>query len=258
MTTNRPDRSVAPDELEVRMGRLGLPARGAKDRQSDLPGPLQDLHRALLGAFLTGAGPPDLSAAGRLAAELHLEPQAALTALATADLAHADPASGRIKVAYPFSAAPTFHRVTLADGPTVHAMCALDALGIPLMTRRSGRINSIDPTSGQPIIVEVDDQGWRWQPTTTVVLAGTTTFSDACGSVADCCCPYINFHASSRSADAYRRQHPAMAAELLGQAEAVEAATRFFGGLLGSGSGHDPTGSPPTKERPWTPCDTTK
>jgi hypothetical protein len=40
--------SAAPGELEVRLARLGLLARGAQDRQAALPGPLQDLHRALL------------------------------------------------------------------------------------------------------------------------------------------------------------------------------------------------------------------
>jgi hypothetical protein len=244
MTTNRSDRSVAPDELEVRMARLGLAARGARDRQAALPGPLQDLHRALLSTFLTEAGPADLAVVSRLAAELHLEPQAAMAALPGADLVHLDPAAGRVGVAYPFSGEPTAHRVTLAGGPTVYAMCALDALGIPLMARRSGRISSIDPTSGQAITVEVDDQGWRWQPTTTVVLAGTTTISDACGSVADCCCPYINFHASPGDADAYRQQHPAMATELLGQAEAVAAARRIFGDLLRAKSGDPVEHSP--------------
>ena len=228
------------------MARLGLPARGAQDRQAALPGPLQDLHRALLGAFLTEAGPPDLGVVGRLAAEPQLEPPAALAALAGADLVHLDPAASRVRVAYPFSGEPTFHQVTLAEGPTVHAMCALDALGIPLMAHRSGRINSVDPSSGQPITVEVDQEGWRWQPITTVVLVGATATADACGSVADCCCPYINFHASPRDADAYRQQHPAMAAELLGQAEAVAAARGFFGGLLYAEAGHDPAGSPPT------------
>jgi Alkylmercury lyase len=258
MTTNHSDRSVVPDELEVRIARIGLPARSVQDRQAALPSPLQDLHRALLGAFLTEAGPPDLAAVGRLAAALCLEPQAALTALAGADLVHLHPAAGRVRVAYPFSGEPTAHRVTLADGPTLYAMCALDALGIPLTARRSGRINSIDPASGQPITVEVDGQGWRWQPTTTVVLAGTTALADPCGSVADCCCPFINFHATPHTADAYRQAHPAMTAELLGQAEAIDAARRSFGDLLHAEFGHDPAGSPPAEERPWTTCDTTR
>jgi hypothetical protein len=77
------------------------------------------------------------------------------------------------------------------------------------------------------------------------VLAGTTAIADARGSVADCCCPYINFHASPGDAHAYRQRLPAMAAQLLGQAEAVAAARRIFGGLLDSGSGHDPAESRP-------------
>jgi len=41
-----------------------------------------------------------------------------------------------------------------------------------------------------------------------------------------------NFYADARGAGAYRNAHPGMAGELLGQAEAVEAARRVFGGLL--------------------------
>jgi Alkylmercury lyase len=243
MTANESVRSAAPDELTIRLARLGLPARGAQDRQATLPTPLKAFHRALLGAFLTGVGPPDLALVGHLAAELGLDPQAALAALAVADLVHIDQAAGRVRVAYPFSGAPTIHRVELADGPAVYAMCAIDALGIPQMTGRSGRISAVDPASGQPIIVEVDDDRWRWQPATTVVLAGTAaTIGSACGSVADCCCPYINFHANPRYADAYRQAHPAMTAELLDQSQAVEAARRIFGGLLDPQFGHSAAG----------------
>jgi Alkylmercury lyase len=245
MTAKHPLRSAAPDELAVRLAGLGLPAAGAQGRQTTLPGPLQAFHRALLGAFLTEAGPPDLRRVGWLAADLELEPEAALAALAAADLVHDDPVTGRIRVAYPFSGMATPHRVELAEGPTVYAMCALDALGVPQMTGRDGRIRSTDPTSGQPITVEVDDERWGWEPVTTVVLAGTATVSEACGSVADCCCPYINFHASPAAADTYRQGHPAMAAELLEQAEAVAAARWIFGGLLNPGPGHDPTGLRP-------------
>jgi Alkylmercury lyase len=232
MTANSSVQSAAPDELAVRLTRLGLSTAGAQDRQAALPGPLQAYHRALLGAFLTNAGLLGRSMADQLAAELELEPQTALAALAATDLVHTDLAAGRVMVAYPFSGAPTPHRVELAHGPTVYAMCALDALGVPQMTRRDGRIRSADPTSGQPITIQIDDHGWHWQPATTVVLAGTATMGEACGSVADCCCPYINFHASPGDADTYRRAHPAITAELLDQADAVAAARRIFGGLL--------------------------
>jgi len=246
MTANQSDPPAAPDDLETRLARLGLPARGVRDRQAGLPRALRAFHRRLLGAFLTDAGPPGPAVVARLAAELDLDPQAALAALAAADVVHTDPVTGSISVAYPFSGRPTPHRVELAGGPTVQAMCALDALGIPQMTHRDARISSTDPTTGQQITVEVHGGAWRWQPATTVVLAGTAA-GDAYGAVADCCCPFINFHADPHDADAYRTAHPGMAGELLGQAEAVEAARRVFGGLLDPETGHDPAGPPASR-----------
>jgi hypothetical protein len=232
MTADQFAASAAPDELAARLARLGLPDGGASGRQAALPSALQAFHRRLLGAFLTQAGPPDSAVAARLAAELALDPRTALAGLAAADVVHTDPASGRISVAYPFSGRPTPHQVALAGGPSVHAMCALDALGIPQMTRCDARISSTDPTSGQQIAVEVHDGAWRFEPATIVVLVGAATGGDACGAVADCCCPYINFHTDPHAADAYRTAHPGMVAELFDQAEVLEAAKRVFGSLL--------------------------
>jgi hypothetical protein len=75
MTTDRPVQSAAPDELAVRVARVGLPARGAQDRQGAPSSPLQAVHRAVLGAFLSEARALELTAVGRLAAERQLEPQ---------------------------------------------------------------------------------------------------------------------------------------------------------------------------------------
>jgi hypothetical protein len=110
-------------------------------------------------------------------------------------------------------------------------MCALDALGIPQMTRRDARISSADPTGGQPITIEVRGGAWRFEPATTVVLVATAA-GGVCGAVADCCCPHINFHADPQQAEAYLQAHPGMTGQLLGQPEAVETARGIFGGLL--------------------------
>jgi hypothetical protein len=111
-------------------------------------------------------------------------------------------------------------------------MCAVDALGIPQILRRDGEIRSVDPTSGQPITVEVHAGAWRFQPATTVVLAGRTAAGDVCDTAADWYCPYINFHTDPQAADTYLRAHPGMTATVFGQAEAVQAAGQAFGGLL--------------------------
>jgi alkylmercury lyase len=233
MTSNHSAAAPAPDARADRLARLE-PGAGVGGRQAVLPDPLRVLHQRLLGAFLTGTGPPDAPVAAGLAAELGLDPPAALAALAAADLVHTDPATGSIAVAYPFSGRPTPYRVELAGGPAVFAMCAVDALGIPQMLRRDGQISSVDPTSGQPITVGVHAGAWCFQPATTVLLAGRTAAGDACDTAADWCCPYINFHTDREAADTYRRAHPGMTATLFGQAEAVKAAGQAFGGLLHS------------------------
>ena len=229
MTSNHS--AATPDVLADRLARLGRGA-GVAGRQAVLPNPLRTFHQRLLGAFLTVTGPPDAAVVAGLAAELGLDPPAASAALAAADLVHTDPATGSIVVAYPFSGRPTPYRVDLAGGPAAFAMCAIDALGIPQMLGRDGRISSADPTSGQPITVEVHARAWRFQPATTVVLSGRTAAGDACDTTAEWCCPYITFHTDREGADTYLRAHPGMTATLFGQAEAVQAAGQAFGGLL--------------------------
>jgi alkylmercury lyase-like protein len=209
-----------------------------QERQAGLPEPLRALHRRLLAAFLTLGGPPEPAAVAGMAAGLGLDPDRALGALAAADLVHRDPASGTISVVYPFSGRPTAHQVELAGGPTVFAMCALDALGIPQMTHRDARIRATDPVSSQPVTVDVLHGAWRWEPATTVVLVATAT-GGTCGAVADCCCPHINFHTDPQHAQTYLQAHPGMTGELLNQADAVATARRIFGGLL------DPSASNP-------------
>lgn len=56
-------------------------------------------------------------------------------------------ADGDVGVAYPFSRRPSGHLVQLDRGPAVWAMCAIDALGIPVMTGRDAAIVSADPAA---------------------------------------------------------------------------------------------------------------
>jgi Alkylmercury lyase len=228
MTT---DPSTPSAALDAMVGKL-RPGAGVRQRQAVLPDPLRGFHQRLLRAFVTEAGPPDAAVVGRLAAELELDPQAAMAALAGIDLVHADPATGTVSVAYPFSGPPTPYRVELVGGPAVFAMCAIDALGVPQMLGRDAHISSRDPVGGQPISVEVHHGAWRFLPVTTVVLEGRIAAGAAGGAVADCCCPHINFHIDRAAANAYRLAHPGMTARLLDHAEAVTAAGRAFGSLL--------------------------
>ena len=108
-------------------------------RQERLPGPLRDLHRAVLRRFLQTGAPPTTRWLRQAAADEGLD-ATALDELAAADAVHV--MDGVVAVAYPFSGTPTPHRVELDGLPAVHAMCAIDALGLPAMAGRDGRITS--------------------------------------------------------------------------------------------------------------------
>ena len=103
---------------------------GSARRQAALPGPLRELHQAVLRRFLQTGNPPATSWIAGAAARLGLS-DAAVAELEAADLIHAT--NGLVRVAYPFSGTPTRQQVELDGFPAVYAMCAIDALGIPAM-----------------------------------------------------------------------------------------------------------------------------
>src|SRR5712692_9184197 len=66
-----------------------------------------------------------------------------------------DPRSKRIIAAYPFSAKPTAHVVHLPNSRALFALCAIDALGMPLMLKTNAVITSACVQCGQTITIEV-------------------------------------------------------------------------------------------------------
>jgi NAD-dependent dihydropyrimidine dehydrogenase PreA subunit len=197
-------------------------------RQERLPGPLRSLHRAVLRRFLATGAPPTARWVRQAAAEAGLG-ASALDELAAADAVHV--VNGLVAVAYPFSGTPTPHRVELDGLPAVYAMCAIDALGLPAMAGRDGRITSADPADGTPIEVTVRDDTWSWTPASTVVVAGRATeCGTECGSF-EAMCPNTVFHASPESARAWLA-HGGLDAEILDQRTAVECGRLNFGALL--------------------------
>jgi Alkylmercury lyase len=67
------------------------------------------------------------------------------------------PEGAQIRMAAPFSAVPTPHRVKVA-GRSWYANCAWDAFGICAALHADGRIESSCPDCGEPIAVEVRDK----------------------------------------------------------------------------------------------------
>src|SRR6266581_3162582 len=138
-------------------------------RAERLPGPLRDLHRAVLRRFLATGAPPTARWLRQAAADAGLG-AVAVDELAAADAVHV--VNGVVAVAYPFSGTPTPHRVWLDGLPGVYAMCAIDALGLPARAGRDGRITSADPADGTPVEVTAQGGAWLWAPASAVVVAG--------------------------------------------------------------------------------------
>jgi hypothetical protein len=203
---------------------------GIAGRQARLPGPLRDLHRAVLRRFLQTGAAPTARWVRQAAGELGLD-AAAVDELDAADAIHVS--NGVVTVAYPFSGTPTPHRVELDGLPAVYAMCATDALGLPAMTGRDGQITSADPRDGTPVTVSVRNGTWTWTPPgAVVVFARATDCGTDCGSF-EATCPYTVFHASRESAQAYLAGRGDLDAEIRDQDTAIEAGRLNFGPLLG-------------------------
>lgn len=197
---------------------------GVATLQDGLPAAARELHRWVLRAFLTTGQAPhrDDAAVGGAGRD------DAFRAMTDVDLVQLD-ADGRVAVAHPFSGRPTGHTVQLDGGPVLHAMFAIDALGIPLMTGRDGVIVSADPGDGNPIRIERHGETWRWTPEGTAVLLAQ---SSGRGSAADCLRPTITFHTSRDRAEDHLRGRPGLTGVVLEQAQALDAAGRSFGPLL--------------------------
>jgi hypothetical protein len=126
--------------------------------------------------------------------------------------------TGQITAAYPFSTLPTRHQVRISGNATVLAMCAIDGLGISVMTGLPVVIESADPSTGEPITVDVDGASSTWYPATAVVYAGRTR-SEYAGPSASVCCGYINFFATRAAATAWAAAHQDMIRGRGGMAE---------------------------------------
>jgi hypothetical protein len=228
-------------------------------RSAHLTPAVYEFYRAVLLSFAERSGAPDQTHLRGLAARFGVPLAATLVEFATKGLVQRDRVTGAIHVAYPFSGVPSVHRVTLgltrapavgdaADHgrQTVYAMCALDALGVPLMLRRDALIASQDALSGETIAVQVrvtaaaaltEAAGWeaQWTPASTAVYARAPEHEHEheCGvDAASACCPVINFFATEAHAHAWAESHPVADGVLLTQGEAMRRAHELFGGLL--------------------------
>jgi hypothetical protein len=117
-----------------------------------------------------------------------------LAELQAHDLLGMDQATSAIVYAYPFTTQATEHRVQLHDHP-LHALCAIDALGVGGMYRTDVTIASSCRFCGTPVEIGTAQDGRATsyvRPIDTVVWYDLA-YSDA---AATSCCPSIGFFCS--------------------------------------------------------------
>jgi hypothetical protein len=212
------------------------------DRLAQVSARARALHRAILSGFSGTGRAPDRQA---LAAALPAERGVALLLgeLHDRDVIRLGD-DGSIRAAYPFSGVPTAHTVAIEGGPTVYAMCAIDALGIAEMLDRAVIVSSADPLSGAPVRVSVGKGQSMWSPDTAVVVVGSETAPAPAGCcppahtvgcaapAADRCCGVMNFFTSHDNAERWLAARPTVSGIVLTQGQAVRLGVDIFGRLL--------------------------
>jgi hypothetical protein len=207
---------------------LDSAGRDGRGRVAPAERGLRAVHQAVLRSFVRTGAAPDMTTLAKHAAPF--EVSQVLAELADGDFLCLDDA-GQISAAYPFSAVPTRHRVRMSGGPAVFAMCAIDALGVSAMAGVPVVIESADPSTDEPVTVNVDGAASSWDPATAVVYVGRT--GDGCaGPSASVCCGYMNFFTTRAAATAWAASHPEITGGILGQARALQVGIDIFGQLL--------------------------
>jgi Alkylmercury lyase len=191
--------------------------------------PARQVHLAVLQAFADAGQAPRRADLERIARCEDAEPGAVLAELTEQDMIAVDD-RGEIRAAYPFSPSPTRIQVTWPGGPAVHAMCAIDALGMSAMLDRPVTITAREPDSCRVVTVTADRDQARWTPRTAVVFAGAA--GDACWASIDRCCGYINFFTSVRAARRWAARNPHVTGTTLKRAAALSHGIAEFGTLM--------------------------
>jgi hypothetical protein len=232
-----PDRSatIAPaaqDALER------ILVAGSYDRRfDDLDAAATSTLAVLLGMYAEMGRPPSLEEIASATARTLHETDRILDKLHRRDLVLLNP-DGSIGGAYPFTEAATAHTVTFPrTGRTLHAMCAIDALGAGAMCCEDAAVRSRCHACGAPILVRLCANGQvlaEVKPRSTLVWAG---YTPSCGCLAESLCTELIFCCSDRHLDQWRHTGRGDAGRRLSMEEALQVGMALFVGRASAPAG---------------------
>ena len=192
----------------------------------------EEVRKAILKAYATSGKSPTVGdIIGLLSGLGRKEITSICRRLAEKDLVVWNEEEQRVQAAYPFSGLPTSHTVYLKAGPQVYALCAVDALGMPVMLGQAANIVSRCAECHIPVEVGVAPSGLGgYSPTESVVWFPLT--ADVCCPVAESRCPDINFFCSPDHREAWWHARGQPEGLSMTMPEAFEAGREIFGTLL--------------------------
>ncbi len=193
------------------------------------------VHRYILATFATTGHAPTLEA---IQAQFGLasleEADARVTELEERGCIHRNAGDRVVTHAYPFSNEPTPHRVHLAGGPQVYAMCAVDALGMPFMLKRDAEIHSCCRQCQDEVTVHIHHEEVTQQNPSGLVV-WLPTVPGKCVAATDLC-PSLNFFCSAAHLDQWRAAHPDTHGQKLTLEQALAGGRKTFEPLLQDGA----------------------
>lgn len=193
------------------------------------------LHQFILKTFASSGRSPSLADVQR-AFSLNTEEDAErlLAELEQTQAIHRAPGDALVTHAYPFSNDPTPHRVRLASGVGVYAMCAIDALGIPFMLRSNAAIESACLQCKQAVHVDVRE-GKIAGHAPKGLMVGYVPMG-CCSTPATEQCPHINFFCSQEHFAAWAKDNPEHDLKALTLDRALEQGEKIFGAAMNNSS----------------------
>ena len=212
---------------EHRVGRSNDLA--ARLRRADLRPHEHAVRKAILRAFAHDGKASSMEALAQALGLPLASVCAACRTLAASDLILWQDETTHIVSAYPFSGGPTAHQVQIGGHPTLYAMCAIDALGLPCMLGQGARMRSACFCCQKPVTVEIDGGLLhRADPSTIVVWSSARDGS----CVAEVRCPLLHFFCDEGHLQAWRVTAPQERGTSLSLVEALEVGKAAFGALL--------------------------
>lgn len=164
------------------------------------------IHRLVLLSFVRAGMPPTLNDLKMSTGQTLVALRSALRSLQRRDLVLSE--GDVIVAAYPFSATPTRHRVSLGDRH-INAICAIDALGTAAMTGHETAVQSACPVCERQIKVSINRDGLEVAavyPKATVIWAAV---SDVNGCAAETQCPSMLAFCCDEHLEEWNRGRPA-------------------------------------------------